>query len=1043
MEQIPGPQSGSHEYGLFGEHLDTVIDGYVSASRADPFSTWILVPTRRLAGRISAELNRRAVPFIPSRICTIDGFCHALFTENRTTERFLQKSEARMLLSRLIEDERAEVPFFAPRDHPAPGTVDDLLTFMDVTLTRKVPFPECLLDLQGEKIRQLDTIITSYHDSLRERDLVDDDTLLEWTIDFLYRTKSSPLGTVFVYGFYEPLPLEEDLFGAIRERSPESHFFVPDGTDRNIFRKGAASGNPAVLPAGEPAARARQLTGLFSETGSLGFPGFFHVQTFPTRYAEVYAIASEIARLNREGTPLSALAVVFPDLRENLALIEEVFGEAGIPWNAAVSHTMARSPVIRFLTGICGLAAGGYAREDLVRLIQSPYFRKTNVPGGPVSLSASEVDLVFRYALIDGPHPDWKKQLAWLHTQLADEKNAKNYPGISLHTVERVQEGIRILIAGLDTLAGRKSLRDHIRAYDAFLDLWEIPSLSGAQGVGAEEKERKACTKFRSRVKSLATAAWIDTGKVIGPDEFSRLLSGIAEEPDDDSRQKYPGVTLLGPRECPHMKFPVVFLGGLVEGVFPRLTTRLPFTNTLENKRMGTRTLAEILREEQYYFIAALAAAEEKLYVSAPLAEGEKILLTSAFFERFLTRTGECPWPAPPDAVPPASRRTAAVMAGGAIKNKRACDACSLVPGPLVIDDLAERINMEGYHRRGGCDTHYDGILAGYEPIRAILLGRYGPDHVWSPTTLELYANCPFAYFMSRVIGLEALPDVELNLSAADRGSAIHDVLSTFYRQWRGSGQTKVTPATLADATDLILRIAQESLDRYSFTSPLWDATRIQMLGDNANGPGYFERFLASEIEEADSVLVPSRFEFSFGMGADDNGDPEAEAPAPVELSSPDGTRTMRVRGRIDRIDQAPDGSFLIYDYKSGVQHPKTQDIEEGTALQLPLYLLAYERIAGGHGIAGGYYTIRRDIARSIVLADAEAKDLMISRPRASADFSGLLSHSLACSFAYRDGIRGGQFPLPKTGECPNEYCEFRQICRFDPYRILSCREES
>ena len=1040
MEPFPVPQSGSLVYGLPGEHLDTVIDRFLAASKTDPFATWILVPTRRLAGCIADELARRAVAVIPSRICTLEGFCHTLFEENRSTERFLQKSEARMLLAQILKNLAADVPFFVTRDHPSPGTINDIMTFMNVTLTRKVPFPECLLELQGEKSQQLDTIITAYRDALNKQDLFDDDTLLEWTIDFLNRTKSSPLGTVFVYGFYEPLPLEEDLFDAIRERSSEAHFFVPDGIDRNIFRNGSAPATPAGLPAGDLPAR---ITGLFSETGPLGTPGFFRVQTFPTRYAEMYAIATEIARLNSEGTPLSDIVVVFPDLRENLALAGEVFGDAGISWNAAVGYKMDEAPVIQFLTGIIRLAESGYAREEIVRLIQSPYFRKKEVPDGSVRLDASEVDLVSRYARIDGPRPDWKKRLDWLHEQIADPESAKNYPGISTPAVERVQEGIRVLIAGLDTLAGKKNLRDQIRAFDTFLKTWEIPFLSGAPDKNTGENEQKVCAAFLLRVKSLATAAWIDTEKPVLPDLFFRLVRAIAEEPDESSLSDKPGVTLLGPRECPHMKFPLVFIGGLVEGTFPRLTTRLPFTNTLENKRMGTRTLSEILREEQYYFIAALLSAGKTLYLSAPLADGEKPLLSSAFFERIRLRTGECPWPAPPVTLYPASRRTAAIRAGSEIQKGKACTACSLIPAPLTVDDLAERINMEGYHRRGECDTHYDGILFGYETILAILSGRYGPDHVWSPTNLELYANCPFAYFLNRVLGLEALPDVELDLSAADRGSAIHSVLSTFYRQWLGLGQTKVTLATLADATDLILRIAKEDLDRYSFKSPLWDATRILMLGDRQNGPGYFERFLVSETEEADSPLVPSLFEFSFGMGTDAEGDPGSVAYEPVKLESPDGAKTIFIRGRIDRIDRTPDGCFLIYDYKSGVQHPKTRDIEAGTALQLPLYLLAYEKISGGHGIAGGYYTIRRDIGRSIVLADAIAKDLMISRPRVSADFAGLLHHSLACSFAYIDGIRGGRFPLPDCEECPNGYCEFKRICRFDPYRVLSCREET
>jgi hypothetical protein len=240
----------------------------------------------------------------------------------------------------------------------------------------------------------------------------------------------------------------------------------------------------------------------------------------------------------------------------------------------------------------------------------------------------------------------------------------------------------------------------------------------------------------------------------------------------------------------------------------------------------------------------------------------------------------------------------------------------------------------------------------------------------------------------------------------------------------------------------MILRSAKAELDTYSFQSPLWDATKIQMLGDPRTGPGCFERFLASEILEESSPLVPSRFEFSFGMGTEASDDP-ASSPEPVELASPDGTRNLRIRGRIDRIDIAPSGEFLIYDYKSGSTHPKAKDIEAGTALQLPLYLRAFAQITGSQGIGGGYYTIRREVERNIVLADASARDLLITRFRPSPDFAGTIRHSCDCAFAYIDGIQSGRFPLPPEEECPNTYCDFRRICRFDPYRILETGEET
>jgi ATP-dependent helicase/DNAse subunit B len=1033
----------SIDYGLPGEQLNIVISRFVSAAREDPFTSWLLLPTKRLVLNVTGFLTANNIPFIVSRICTLEGFCGILFEENRTTQRFLSKNESKLLLTDVLEKHADEVPLFITRDHPSSGTIDDLMTFMDVILTRKVAFPECLMGLQSKKSEQLDTIITEYRNRLRELDLVDGYTILEWTIDHLDRCESSPLGTVFMYGFHEPLPLEQELFETVREHAGNAYFYIPDGLDPNIFRsRTAAKNQPGSLPAFDPSSLRSKITGLFSETNTLESGDLFRMQTFPSRYAEVYGIAAEITRLNANGTPLSDIAMVFPDLRENLGLIEEVFAEFNLPWNAAVGPKLSRTPIIQFLVSISGFVSSGYSREDVVRLVGSPYFRKETTPGGTSRLDAAEVDLVSRYARIDGPRPVWENQLDWLHKEFEDPKKAENYPGISINTVERVQEGIRILIRDLEALAGKKNIRDHICGFRSFLKSWNIPYLYAAPDEQIRKQEIRVFDKFCSRLDTLASIAWIPVDEPVTPQDFVRLISAIAEEPDESGRQDDNGVALLGLRECPHLQYPVVFIGGMVEGTFPRLTTRLPFTNSLENSRMGTRTLSEILREEQYYFIAALLSAQKTVYLSAPLADGEKPLLTSAFFEHVRRRTGNSPWPDATGIIPPASRRTAAVQAGVTIRDGESCTALGLIPDSLSISDLVERINMERYYRRGLCDSFYDGILSGDQSILEDLSGWYGPDHVYSPTSLETYANCPFSYFLNRVIGIEALPEVEPNLSAGDRGTAIHDILSAFYRQWCTTSQTRVSLVSLKDATNLILRIATEELDKYPFESPLWDATRILMLGDRHTGPGYFERFLLHETGEADSPLIPSRFEFSFGMGINESDDPTS-SPEPVELSSTDGTRKMFIRGRIDRIDLTTDGFFLIYDYKSGSQHPKAKDIEAGTALQLPLYLLAFETISGNHGIGGGYYMIRSEVDRSIVLADSVAKDLMISRPRVSADYAGMIRRSRDCAFEYIDGIRNGRFPLPNEEKCPNPYCEFKQICRFDPYRVFQCGEES
>ena len=529
------PQESSdqvhYDHGLPGEQLDSFIDQFNTAVSEDPFRSWFLLPTERLVREVTDRFTKKDIPIIPSRICTLKGFCQVLFEENRTTQRFLSKAESKLLLTDVLMEHAGEVPLFVTRDLPSPGTIDDLMTFMNVTLTRKVPFPECLMGLQSEKSNQLETIITEYRNRLKELDLVDGDTILEWTIDHLNRCGSSPLGTVFIYGFYEPLPLEQDLFEAVREHAGKVNFFVPDGIDPNIFRSRDSAGTqPGSQLAFDPLSVQLPITGLFVETATLASGAFFRVQTFPSRYAEVYGIATEIGRLNAAGTPLSDIAVVFPDLRGDYGLIEEVFGDFGIPWNAAVGPKLSKAPVVQFLIGIAGLVASGYTRENIVRFIGSPYFRKDVVPGGTSRLDATEVDLVSRYARIDGPHPswkEWKEQLDWLHNELLDPEKAKNYPGISVHTVERVQEGIRILTGDLDSLAGKKSLRVHISGFQNFLKSWNIPHLYTAPDEQTTEQEIKTYKKFSTQLESLAMVAWIPADEPIPPNAFLRFIAAI------------------------------------------------------------------------------------------------------------------------------------------------------------------------------------------------------------------------------------------------------------------------------------------------------------------------------------------------------------------------------------------------------------------------------------------------------------------------------------------------------------------------------------
>ena len=61
------------------------------------------------------------------------------------------------------------------------------------------------------------------------------------------------------------------------------------------------------------------------------------------------------------------------------------------------------------------------------------------------------------------------------------------------------------------------------------------------------------------------------------------------------------------------------------------------------------------------------------------------------------------------------------------------------------------------------------------------------------------------------------------------------------------------------------------------------------------------------------------------------------------------------VRGRVDRVDELPDGSFELIDYKTG--RPKSED-DLRDDVQLSLYQLGGARVVGGRGASGSYYYV-------------------------------------------------------------------------------------
>jgi RecB family exonuclease len=203
--------------------------------------------------------------------------------------------------------------------------------------------------------------------------------------------------------------------------------------------------------------------------------------------------------------------------------------------------------------------------------------------------------------------------------------------------------------------------------------------------------------------------------------------------------------------------------------------------------------------------------------------------------------------------------------------------------------------------------TEFDG----YVPQAGSVLDPSSPQNVYSVTELEKAAECPFRFFLKRGLGLRPVNERERDrdvwLDPLTRGSELHDVYAALLRKVRDE---KRRP-TAKDA-GWLLQYAQERLAQLNEEMPaptpeILERETKDFLDDA-------EWFLEGEI--ADGTTSAVGLEVSFGRPLEDNTEPLARA-EPVQIGLGYGI-TLRIAGRIDRINEVGSATFEVVDYKTG-----------------------------------------------------------------------------------------------------------------------------
>jgi ATP-dependent helicase/nuclease subunit B len=209
---------------------------------------------------------------------------------------------------------------------------------------------------------------------------------------------------------------------------------------------------------------------------------------------------------------------------------------------------------------------------------------------------------------------------------------------------------------------------------------------------------------------------------------------------------------------------------------------------------------------------------------------------------------------------------------------------------------------------------------------------RLNKERSMTAGRLETLAKCPYSYFLSEVLGVRPLEDTTFNpnkwMDAATRGSLLHSIFETYYK----SLQTAEEKPSFVHHEEKILTIAKGLIqEQREITPPPNERVFELEVAD------IFEccRIFLKEEEQHCVTYKPLHFEYTFGVG-------EIDA---AEITLPSG-QSMKIAGKIDRVDETSSGTYHIVDYKTGSTYGYSMNgmFKGGRQLQHFIYALAIEQ---------------------------------------------------------------------------------------------------
>ena len=578
--------------------------------------------------------------------------------------------------------------------------------------------------------------------------------------------------------------------------------------------------------------------------------------------AEMEALAIAVAM--REARHLDkTAALVTPDralARRVMAALERW----NLDFDDSGGDALIETPAGTFARLAAEAVAKGLEPPTLLALLKHPLLRLGR-NGNAFSGAISSLEL----ALLRGTRPQagtaglarefarFREELDKLHRgEISSLHRSEPRARLKGHELDRVQSLIVALQKALAPFEGLAALKPH--------DFAELAARHREILIALSRDESGVAVAFEGQ-DGLALAAALDD--LLAESKLSGLPVALADYPDvfqtafaDRAvrRVEKPGARLhiYGPLESRLMRTDRMIVGGLIEGIWPPTPRIDPWLSRPMRHELGLDLPERRIGLSAHDFAQLLGTPD--VILSHAAKAGGAPAVASRFLHRLEAVAGEARW-------------NDAKLAG-----ERYVRFAQELDRPDTVKPITQPAPKPPRATR---------------PLKL------------SVTAIEDWLRDPYTIYAKYILRLDALDPVDMPLSAADRGSAIHDAIGDF---------TKAFAASLPDDPARVLKdIGQK------YFAPLMERPEARAL--------WWPRFqrIANWFAEWEIAR----------RGNIDAIEAEIRGEIPLHLGN---ERIFFLSARADRIERRTDGTFAILDYKTG-QPPSGKQVRMGLSPQLTL----------------------------------------------------------------------------------------------------------